>query len=435
MSVIILLLFSFFFTEIERSHSSSPPATYLNFGVTGSRNDSCDPFDTSYVYAPLSHPYYSGVAPSECAQYYNHIKPSSESNSASTSNGFEDNYCELSSERMSSPIKQLDSKFVAELEKNLNLQETNVNSSIPTLRPPPQGNKSLLKKQPNFMSHQSTVLNQKINTSSTKTTNIQADNQRPLSEYLPSCINLHNETSSLSAAFSATDLASSERESSNDQRYSNDLLEPEIILSRMQISNKETASDSSNNLYKNTMNKCEKQPMHSELMTVLTKNNNIYNHSQNEYQEKISNGDIYLNTSKVHNIAETSSNALYSDPSIMSNALHSNTLNSYERTVASNSHDTLGLSHMYHLNNNKRSVYDDRYSSNLYGNMSNIYDAVAEEIYQNNGCTTNVYDSVADDYNYCMTPTETYYAGATSPCKNSVSDLIFFIFQVFLVGK
>lgn len=414
-------------TEIERSHSSSPPATHLNFGVTVSRNDSCDPFDTSYVYAPLSHPYYSDVAASECAQYYNHIKPSSESNSASIYNGFEDNYCELFSERTSSPIKQLDSKFVAELEKNLNLKETNVNSSIPTLQPPPQRNKSLLKKQPNFMSHQSTALNQKMNISSTKTTNIQADNQRPLSEYLPSYFNLHNDTSSLSGAFSATNLTSSERESSNDQRYSNDLLEPEIILSRMKISNKETASDSSNNLYKNTMNKCEKQPMHSELMTVLTKSKNIYNF-QNEYQEKISNGDIYLNTSNVHNIVENSSNALYSDPSSMSNSLHPNTLNSYERTAASNSHDALGLSRMYHLNNNTRSVCDDRYSSNLYGNMSNIYDAVAEEIYQNSGCTTNVYDSVPDDYNYCMTQTETYYAGPTSPCRNSVSDFAFFSF-------
>lgn len=420
------------FATSELPHSSPPSGAYCNLPTMVGRSEPADPFDTSYVYAPPSHRYYSDVAEGESARYYNQTKPASEFGSAATSNGFEDNYGELFDDTKppaESSMKQLDSKFIAELEKSLGVKEANANTSIPTLRPPPPASKSSLKKQPNFMSHQMPMLNAKVNTWSAKTTNIHAEQQRPMSVCLPNSFDLQNEVPTLSAAFSANDLVSPDLESrySSDQRYSNDLLESESMLNRMWISDKgNVSSDSGNNLYRDTSNKCEKVPLHSELMTMMAKSRNVYDNLQNRYAEKMCNGDVYTNTSSAldYTVGSSCVNGNSNFVAGTSTACsRSSPYGLYEEAAASAAYDVRGSFSEYD-SRYQNGYRDSVYGGSVYGNTPNIYDAVAEDIYQDSSAIPNIYDSVADEYNYCMTQDDVDHPRVTNIPPNSVSMLL-----------
>lgn len=377
MTVVIFILF-FHFTasnDVFSTERFTPPSSIYN-NVPGLMNDgNPDPFDTSHVYNPPLHRYYSHVSDveSSSAKYRN---LENRNNAPSSSpvvlpDSFEDDYKEVFHNNVASPMKKLDSKFIAELEKNLGTEEIRANSSFPTLRPPPPTVKSSLKKQANFMSHPATKLNPRVNTWSAKSTNIHADRERPMSVCLPNSFNLQNDIP-LPSALSAEDLNTATENGSEvngEQRYSNDIADSEMLFNQMWITEQQNVQaekkNNSNNIYKDVSNKCDKTPFNKELVSMLTKssNRNIYDNTQN-----------YCNATTGSVVDRYDLSEAFSEP------------------------------HRYDLSatGDIRNRYDSgasMYERNLYSNAPNVYDAVPEE----DLCETqekNIYDSVAEDCNY-----------------------------------
>lgn len=400
------------------------PATYSNLPQSTSVSN-YDPFDTSHIYSSSDSRYYSDVTARSSSYSQNKSQDlrNESSDFLSTPNLFEDNSNNIYQNNvLLSPTKNLDRKFVTELEKNVNVLGTNVNTSIPTIQPPPQHNKSPLKKHPNFLSDQESTLNSKVNTWLTKTTNIHVDQQRPFSMYLSTAFHSTNECNPiLSPTRSVENLTLPEFES----QYSNNVTNLEAMLNQIQISDKETVlANNESNLFKDNSNKCDKIPLHTEFMTMITKSSgtmdrlnktNLYDNTQNIYNSNINtenslNENSYTNTSAMFKTisdsatASAPSNSAFNDEcsSNMYKTSYSNMNGTQNNEV--NKSDKTANANSYVANfPNAQCKYDDNIygCSSAYNNISNIYDAVADEnIYQDTRSIKNIYDSVAGDYNY-----------------------------------
>lgn len=158
------------FTMESRSYANYPHDEVSGSGGVGwqQRSGSPDPFDTS-------RPFDTGGA----SRYYSHVTPeramvlpdSTNTNSIEVSNQSlysNSNSVSNDSELIKSPVKMLDPKFIAELEKHLGKKEASANmdnsmmsnskssslgesngGGIPVLRPPPSSSKSLQRKPSN----------------------------------------------------------------------------------------------------------------------------------------------------------------------------------------------------------------------------------------------------------------------------------------------
>lgn len=366
--------------DIYATDRLTPPAsTYTN--VPGLMNDVIgdsempDPFDTSHVYKPPSFRYYSHVMENDAnSTKYCNLENDTTSGSSPIvlPTSIENNYRDILSNNGSSPMKKLNSNFIAELEKNIAFKEENVNSSFPALKPPPQSVKSS-KKQSNFMPSPGTKSNPRVNTWSAKSTNLQAEQQRPMSVCLPNSVSLRNLGDSLPSALSVEDLNSAIENTgagNEDQRYSNDVRDTERMFNEMWITEQQSAhadkQNNSNNIYKDPSSKCVKIPFNKELVSMLTKS---------------SNRNIYDNSTNYSNDTFASASNRYGN---------SESMNQYRYDLEHSSGDT------YNRYDSAASVYE----RNIYGNAANIYDAVPEEDGFQDTRSKNIYDSVADECNY-----------------------------------
>uniref|UniRef100_A0A1B6CMD1 Activated CDC42 kinase 1 n=2 Tax=Clastoptera arizonana TaxID=38151 RepID=A0A1B6CMD1_9HEMI len=224
--------------SIEHVNYSRTPIEQLQSSIDTS-NTSLDPFDTSRVFGPR---YYSRVTPENVSNSsVNEITPNFNDRSRSLNeNG----------DMLESPVKMLDAKFIAELEKHLgqkeatantdksftdlNLLNKNQNESVPVLRPPPQTVKNVQGKPLNIMPLSPLPSGSLVQNSwQSKSVNLRSDsNSRAMRSY--SVCYPSNQTWSdpnLSNQCGAT--------SSNDLRYGN-------VANQREMYNSVSYSDSKN---------------------------------------------------------------------------------------------------------------------------------------------------------------------------------------------
>lgn len=137
----------------ERAYANYPHQSADVNNSDTRRSKSPDPFDTSRIFGP---------------RYYSHVTPERIGNSTLN----EDNATNVNErtvnengDTLASPVKMLDAKFIAELEKHLGQKEASANTdksfvdlnfigkspndSVPVLRPPPQTVRNLQRKPSN----------------------------------------------------------------------------------------------------------------------------------------------------------------------------------------------------------------------------------------------------------------------------------------------
>ncbi len=391
-----------FFAELNELFSSERPASRTETSAfyspsTSSRTHHNDPFDTSYVNTDRL---YSNSTAANYSAYNHSVESASvpaSANNAGASNG----YVYQNFDSSSSPAKKLDSRFLAELEKTLGVQEANANTSIPTLKPPPADDKSLLKKQPNFMSHQAPPkLNARINSWSSKSTNLQAEKQRPASMYLPGSFSVVNEPVSPMSSRSAKNFDLSPLRT----YYANDLSDSEAMLNQMRLTTKESVPESNeNNLFRNAGSKCEKLPLHTEFVSMMT---NVYDSTPSVYQYGSEFDRNYVDTPYIHNDLsgnEAAASSLHNSegvPGVQNvywNLEVPKTAANVPIAANTSYYRANGANYQQNSFNTRYATYDGRLT---YGNSSNVYDAVPEEdVYDERRPVTNIYDAVADEYN------------------------------------
>jgi hypothetical protein len=334
-----------------------------------------DPFDTSYVYAPVSsnHRYYSykldgenesSSSGADC-RYYNQTETTTVGapTTSTVNGGFEDNYSDIGDTASDEQTKTNHQKFLSELESCLATTTTTTTTTtpttIPTLRPPPPSNKSSSAKK-----HYSTCSPPPPPPPSTTTTN----NQRVVEDVSNAAV--RSKTLAQPSISVPGDFAY-ESHPSQQQRslYSNgeDLHQS---LSQLDISQKENVTDTNRyNLYNNcdSVEKCEKVPFRSDLMTLIKRNNrNVYGNLENVYNN--GGGDVTYDTSRAYSEVANSNRDRYSS--------------------------------LYEFQNGNNSIYND---CRTYDNTPNFYDTVADDDiyrYQDSSGMANIYDAVADEYNF-----------------------------------
>ncbi|XP_065200150.1 activated Cdc42 kinase Ack [Planococcus citri] len=367
-----------------------------------------DPFDTSHINSSPSFRYYSHVTETEnaSAKYCN--LESIKSNTASSSNialsnGSKNRYEASDTTNDTTTTKKPDTNFILELEKRLVIDETTANSTYPTLRPPPQSNKSTLKKPPNVMPSSSSQSNS--NTWSPRSPNSQPI-ERPTSAFLPNSFNLSNNvTKGLTNSVSVENInggGAAVTENGGDsylegQRYSNFVEGTENLFSEMWITDQRNIqADKKNdgyNIYKDVGDKYEKTPFNKELVSMLTKSTsrNIYDNTQNY------SASVFENTAT-------------------SNRYDTSDLYRYDQAESSNDVE----------NNYSRSTFPV-YGGRVINNVPNVYDCVPEEDTIPETQSKNIYDSVADECNYYnyiseeVQPNSRYPVSNNSPSKDKIA--------------